>query len=596
MYIAGNKKRITLNVIDKLDIRLVVLFGFVVLVAIIICIKLFILMVLQHTFYASLAENSQEVFFNLFPKRGSVYIQDSRTGEEYPLAINRDFFIVYADTREIQDDKTAEDVAEKLSEVFGYNDESKLALFYKLNKRDDPYEPIEKKIEEEVVDKLKEMNLAGIGFVRESERYYPENNLAAHVIGFLGKDETGYNLGRYGIEGYWNNTLSGSGGFIAGARSAAGGIIMLAKSSFKPAENGADILLTIDRSLQYMACERLRDAMEQYKAKSASLIIIDPFSGAIRAMCSLPDFDPNKYSKVDSINIYNNSAIFTPYEPGSIFKPVVMASALNEGLVKPETSFFDTGSSDAGCSKQIKNAGNKSYGQQDMVGILENSINTGMVFVAEQLGKKKLKEYVENFGFGVKEGVELDSEASGNIDTMDKNKDRNFDCYTATASFGQGITATPMQLVTAFSAIANGGSLVKPYIVDELRYPNGRLEKTKIKEIRKVLDKRTATLVSGMMVNVIDNGQAGNAKVKGYYVAGKTGTAQIAGPGGYTEETNHSFIGFAPVDNPKFVMIIKFEKPELIYSASTAAPVFGDIAKFALQYYQVPPSRVNSNQ
>ncbi len=590
MYITANRKKYNLDFSNS-DLRLAMVFLFACLAALAIIIKLFILMVLQHQFYSALAANSHEVFSKLMPSRGSVYIQDSRTGEEYPLAINRDYFIVYADTREIQDDDTAEEEAEKISQVFNYDDEKKLSLFYQLNKRDDPYEPIENKIDEDTMDKIKDLNLTGIGFVREQERYYPEGNLAAHVIGFLGKDESGQDVGRYGIEGYWDDVLRGTGGFYSGARSADGGMIMVAKSSFKQPEDGADILLTIDRTLQYTACERLRQAMEDYKAQSASLIIMDPFTGAIRAMCSLPDFDPNKYNEVDSINVYNNSTIFVPYEPGSIFKPVTMAGAINEGLVKPETEFVDTGSAEAGCSKPIKNAGDKAYGRQSMIGVLENSINTGMVFVAEKLGKQKQREYIQDFGFGIKEGIELDSESAGDIEALDKNKDRDFDCYTATASFGQGITATPLQLVTAFAAIANGGTLVKPYIVDELRYPSGKLEKTKVKEIRKVVDKRTTALLSGMLVNVIDSGQAGSAHVTGYYVAGKTGTAQIAGPGGYTDETNHSFIGFAPVDDPKFVMIVKFGKPELAYSASTAAPVFGDIAKFILEYYQVPPGR-----
>ena len=591
MYLAVEKNRHDLIIPDS-NKRLGVVFVVVLLATVICVVKLFILMVIQHDFYSALAANSQEVFSKLSPDRGSVYIQDSRTGEEYPLAINRDFFMVFADTREIKDDKTAEDTAEKIAQVFEYNDEEKLELFYQLNKRDDPYEPLKKKVEEETVDSLKAMELSGIGFIRQSERYYPESNLAAHVIGFLGRNESDQSVGRYGIEGYWNEELYGSGGFFSGAKSAAGGKITLAKNSFKPPEDGVNILLTIDRTLQYMACERLKEAMEEYKAKSASLIIIDPYSGAIRAMCSMPDFDPNKYNEIEAGDVYNNTAIFTPYEPGSVFKPIIMAAAINEGVVRPETDFFDSGSADAGCGKSIKNAGDKSYGQQNMIGVLENSINTGMVFVAGKLGKQKMKQYVEDFGFGIKEGIELDSEMTGNIDSFDKNEDKEFDCYTATASFGQGISATPLQLVSAFAVIANGGTLVKPYIVEELRYPNGKIEKTKVKEIREVLDKKTTSLISGMLVNVVDNGQAKRAGVKGYYVAGKTGTAQIAGPGGYSQDYIHSFIGFAPVDNPKFVMIVKFEKPaEIKYADSTTAPVFADIAKFALQYYQIPPGR-----
>ncbi|MFH1946909.1 MAG: penicillin-binding protein 2 [Candidatus Magasanikbacteria bacterium] len=573
------------------DPRLRFMLGFFFIISTIIIGRLVILMIFQHSFYVALAAGSREVYNNLFPIRGQVYVQDSRTGEEYPLAMNRDYFIVYADTREIKTDEEAEAVAEKLAEVFSYDDEKKFQVYLQLNKRDDPYEPIENKVEEGVVNKLKELDLLGVAFSRQASRFYPEENLAAHVIGFLGKDKDGGDIGHYGIEGYFQKELAGSGGFFAGTKSVGGGRIPLAGWNFKAAEDGADIFLTIDRTLQYKACKRLLEAMEEYKASSASLVILEPTTGKIRAICSMPDFDPNHYNQVEAVDTYNNDAIFTPYEPGSVFKPVAMAAALNEGLVTPDTYFYDSGSVDAGCTKSIKNAGDAIYKDQTMSGVLENSINTGMVQVVTLLGKEKFKKYVEDFGFGIKTGIELDSEAGGTIDSLSQNKGDKIDCYTATASFGQGLTVTPLQLVSAFGAIANGGSLMKPYIVEELRYSDGKIERFYPKEIRKILDNRNAMLLSGMLVNVIDRGQASAAKVDGYYVAGKTGTAQIPGKGGYTDETIHSFIGFGPVDDPKFAMIIKFEKPQRQYSSSTAAPVFADIAKFILEYYQVPPNR-----
>ncbi len=579
------------NYLDNITVRIHLAAAAITLVAVLVVVRLFILMILQHDFYVALAAGSHEVYSQLFPERGSVYIQDSRSKEEFPLAINRDFFIVFADTRQIESDDTSEDVAERLSAMFGYNDEQKFELYLKLNKRDDPYEPIELKVEEKLVDTIRELKLPGIGFVRRPHRVYPEGNLAAHVVGFLGKKDDGQDIGRYGVEGYWQEELAGSGGFFSGAKSAAGRWIPLAGRALKSPEDGADILLTIDRTLQFKACEELRKRMEEYEAASASLVILEPYSGAIRAMCSLPDFDPNTYNKVESINVYNNSTIFIPYEPGSIFKPITMVSAINEGVLTPDTYFFDKGSIDAGCKKEIRNADGKVYEDTNMIGVLENSINTGMVFSAQKLGKEKFRDYVEKFGFGIKEGIELDSEVSGTIDSLSRNKGDDIDCYAATASFGQGITATPIQMAAAFGAIANGGKLIKPYIVEELRYPNGKVEKTKPQELSKILSPRSASLVSGMMVSVIDSGQAGGARVPGYYIAGKTGTAQIPGPGGYTEDTNHSFIGFGPIDNPKFVMIVKFEKPNRLYSASTAAPTFGAIAKFIMNYYTVPPSR-----
>ena len=573
------------------DPRLRIMWALFVGISVVIIARLFVLMVFQHGFYVALAAGSHDIYNNLFPERGNIYIQDSRSGEEYPLAMNRDYFLVYADTRQIEDDKTAEDVAEKLAEVFSYDDEKKFEVFLQLNKRTDPYEPLEKKAEEVVVDKLRELDLPGIAFVRQPFRYYPEGNLAAQVVGFLGRNSEGDNIGRYGIEGYWEKELAGKGGFVQGAKSAVGALIPMAGRSFEAAEDGSDLLLTIDRTIQYKACEKLERYRQEFEAVSASLVVMDPYSGAVRAMCSVSDFDPNTYNQVESIDVYNNTNIFTPYETGSIFKPIVMSAALNEGLVTPETYFEDTGSKSGLCDTPLKNAGDVVHGWQTMTGVLENSINTGMVNVAERLGKKKLIKYIENYGFGVREGIELDTEVSGNIETLYVNKGDKIDCYGATASFGQGITATPLQMVAAFGAIANGGVLIKPYIVEEVRHSNGKIDQSEIKEIRNIVNKRSSMLLSGMLVSVIDSGHAGLAAVPGYYVAGKTGTAQIPGLGGYTEETIHSFVGFAPVDNPKFVMIIKFEKPQRKYSASTAAPAFGDIAKFILQYYQVPPTR-----
>ena len=567
----------------------------VLLIMIAITLRLFHLMIVNHNFYSQLASGAHELYAELFPRRGAVLVQDTRTKEEFPLAMNRDVFILFADTRDITSDEEAEDVAEALSEVLAYDDEEKLALYYKLNKRTDPYEPIEKQLEEEKAEHIREKDLPGIGFIRTPQRFYPEGVLASQVVGFVGKTDDGTDVGRYGVEGYWQAELAGTGGFFEGIRSAKGRQIPLAGRVFQDAQDGSDILLTIDRTIQYQACERLRSAMIEYKAQSATLVVMDPKTGALLAMCSLPDFDPNTYNEVASIDVYNNSAIFTPYEPGSIFKPVTMAAAINEEVLSPNSIFYDAGSREAGCTKAIRNADGKVYEDQTMTGVLENSINTGMVYVAEQVGKQTFAEYIESFGFGVEEGIELDSEVTGTIDTLYVNKGDAIDCYGATASFGQGITVTPLQMVSAFSAIANGGTLMKPYIVEEIRHKEGnqqgKVESTKPTVVREVISSRASSLVSGMLVSVVDSGHAGSAGVRGHYIGGKTGTAQIAGPGGYTDETNHSFVGFGPVDDPIFTMLVKFEKPQRRFSASTAAPVFGDIASFIMQYYAVPPQR-----
>jgi len=573
------------------DLRLTLTWVFFVVLGCAVVARLFMLMVLQHGFYEAISTGSREVYSKLFPKRGAIYIQDSRTKEEYPAAINRDMFLLYFDTREIKDDATASTTVNKLAEIFSYDEEKKSKVFVQLNKRTDPYEQIEKKIDEKVMEQLKSLNLSGIGFVRKATRFYPEENLTAGLTGFVGQDDAGSDVGRYGLEGFWQNDLAGNGGFASGSKSATGGWIPTGGLSFKPASDGADILLTIDRTLQYKACERLRQGMVEYKAESASLVIMEPKTGAVLAMCSLPDYNPNNYGQINSADLFNNSAIFKAYEPGSIFKSIVMGFGINEGLVVPNTFFYDSGSRNGLCSKPIKNANDKIYENQTMTGVLENSINTGMVYVAELLGRNRLIKYIQDFGFGVKTGIEIDTEVAGDLSALiSKKKSDKIDCYAATASFGQGIMVTPIQMISGFSALINGGHLMKPFLVQEVRHSDGTVEKIKPREIKQVISSRASQLVSGMLVSVVEKGHSMNVRIPGYYLGGKTGTAQIAGPGGYTMETNQSFVGFGPADDPKFAILVKFEKPQRAWADSTAAPVFKDIAEFALKYYQIPPS------
>lgn len=560
-------------------------------IAAIITFRLSVLMIVDHGSYKKLALGAQEVSSELIPKRGEIFLQDTRSGQKYPVAVNRDYFLAFADTREIGSYDTASSVLKTFSEFFTYDDAKKTKIFNQLMKVKDPYEPIEDKVDENTMNQIKAKNLPGIHFTRKPFRYYPENNLASSVIGFVGKNDSGEPTGKYGIEGYFQKELSGEAGFVEGSKSAGGRLIALDGLKLQESKDGENITLTIDRTLQFEACKRLAQGMTEYGASSAALVIMDPLTGAVRAMCSFPDFNPNEYNKVTSGEAFNNTAIFTPYEPGSIFKPITMAAALNEQLVNPNTPFYDTGVREGLCSKPIRNAENKAYKDTNMIGVLENSINTGMIFVAEQLGTKRFREYVEQFGFGVKSGIELNTENSGTIDSLSENKKQSIDCYTATGSFGQGITVTPLQMVAAYAAIANGGHLMKPYIVDSVETSDGKIIKTEPQEVRQVLTSKSSALLAGMLVNVVENGHAKLARSDSYYIAGKTGTAQISGVGGYSEDTIHSFVGFGPVGNPKYVMIIKYEKPQRKYAESTAVPVYADISKFILDYYQVPPNR-----
>lgn len=587
----GEKSRTSGNSYDK---RIQIFFIILCTLFLVVALRLFSLMIVNGEFYKKLAAGAQEFYAELLPKRGEIFTQDSRTGEKFPLALNKESYLLFADTRLIKTEDDAKKVLDALTDMFHYEGNRTSTVWASLNKRTDPYEPIEKKVEQEQMEKIKAMKLPGIAFVKIPTRFYPEGNLAASVIGFVSNNDQNREIGKYGIESYFQKELSGKEGELTGTTAHGGGWIPFDTRIFRSsdADDGADLTLTIDRTIEFQACERLYQGMLEYNASSASLVIMDPYTGAIRAMCSYPDFDPNKYGEVQDIRSYNNSTIFTPYEPGSIFKAIAMAALLNEGLVDPHSPFHDPGVRADLCKTPIRNAENKSYNDTDMTGILEDSINTGMIYIAERLGTNRFRDYVEKFGFGVKSGIELDTETPGNIESLNKNKNtKKIDCYTATASFGQGLTVTPLQMAAAYSAIANGGILMSPYIVDEMTLSNGKVIKTQAKEVRRVISTHAASMLSGMLVNVVENGHAQAAKSKEYYIAGKTGTAQIPGPGGYTADTIHSFVGFAPVDHPKFVMIVKYEKPERKYAESTAVPVFSDISNFLLQYYQVMPGR-----
>jgi cell division protein FtsI/penicillin-binding protein 2 len=311
-------------------------------------------------------------------------------------------------------------------------------------------------------------------------------------------------------------------------------------------------------------------------------------------MCSYPDFDPNNYNEVADINIFNNPNIFGGYEPGSIFKAFTLAAGLDQEKITPKSTYNDKGFvMIQGWNKPIKNSDfltKGGHGVVDMDTVLEKSLNTGTIYVMNKIGPEVFIDYVKKFGFGEKSGIELETESVTNIVNLNRKTLRPIE--VATATFGQGITATPLQLVTAYAAIANGGILMKPYLVQEIRTSTGQSNITQPTEVRRVISERSALLLSGMLVNVIDKGHAKLAAVPGYYIAGKTGTAQVAGKGGYTNRTMHSFAGFAPVEDPKFVALVEFDNPvNSPWADSSAAPVFQQIASFILDYYQIPKER-----
>lgn len=559
--------------------RMLVLFLVIILLGFIIIFRLFTLQVLQHPFYSVMASERQEVYKYLFPQRGSIYVEEK--GQLYPLVANREYYLVYAEPVKIESPKK---IVDSITPILDLKEEEWKDLLGRLAKTDDPYEPIKHKVTKQQMEQIKALNLTGIGFSPEAYRFYPEKGIGGHIFGFVGVKEN-EKIGQYGLEGYFNKELSGKSGLIKSVKDALGALITVGPRSIQKAEDGDNLVLTIDRHIQFTACQKLKFFYDYFKAESATVIIMQP-DGAILAMCSFPDFDPDNYNEVEDINYLNNPAIFSDYEPGSVFKPITMTAALDTGKISPETTYEDTGEVKVG-PYTIKNFDNKAHGVKTMTEVLEESLNTGAMFAVEKVGKETFKKYVNDFGFGKNTGITLDKEVPGDISQLDKKGD----VYYLTASFGQGITITPLQLVAAYGAIANKGILMKPYIVSEIIKPDGTKEVTKPEEIRQVMLPKTASLLTGMLVSVTEKGYDKKARVPGYYLAAKTGTAQVAGgSGSYSGKTIHTFIGYGPVSNPKFIMLLKLNNPSGIgFASDSLGPLFRQIAEFLLNYYQIPP-------
>ncbi|TSC94845.1 MAG: cell division protein FtsI (penicillin-binding protein 3) [Candidatus Berkelbacteria bacterium Athens1014_28] len=564
--------------------RIYILTVVIFLVSGIIIARLYCLQVLAYENYSEIAQGQHQIFKELIPDRGEIFLKD-KNEKRYPLAINRDYPMVYAVPREISD---REKVAYALSSILNMDADM---LRQKISDPNDVFEIIKHRLSDDEASKVREFNADGIKLIDESFRYYLGGELASQVIGFVGNDGETYR-GRYGVEASWENELKGMPGSLNQERDAAGRWISIADRDLKPANHGVDLVLTIDYTVQYEVEKILRQVMEKHGADDGAILVMEPKTGKILAMAGWPTFNPNEYSGVEDMSRFINSSISTSYEPGSIFKPITMAIGIDDGKIEPETEYVDTGFvKEAGYV--IKNSEEKVYGKSTMNNVLENSINTGVIFVEKLVGNKNFSQYVSRFGFGELSGIELPGESAGNLANL---KAVNRDIQFFTASFGQGITTTPLQMVNAFSVIANGGVLMKPQIVDKVIYADGKEEDVRPQEIRRVIGEDTAKKVSDMLRSVVVNGHGKRADVPGYLVGGKTGTAQVAKKGsqGYEDSiTIGSFAGFAPIDNPMFTVLVKISNPKDVqWAESSAAPAFGEIMKFLLEYYDVKPTEI----
>lgn len=551
-----------------------VLFTFILCFCLIVA-RLFYWQVVQAEELSFLGQSQYGAFIKVAPTRGEIKTQDG-----FPIAANKLSFLIFANPKEVFD---KEKTTSLLSDILKI-DKASVSASLKLDRF---WVPIKSGVENEKKQEIEKLKLKGVGFEQQSSRFYPEGSTAAQLIGFVGKNEVGEDKGYFGLEGYYDRQLRGKAGIAVQIHDALGKPILSRMNDKSQSINGRTLILNIDRAIQFMVERKLKEGIERYDAKGGMAAVLDPKTGNVLALTAYPSFDPREYQKF-SEEFYKNPFISNLYEPGSTFKSLIMAAALDSGVVKPDTKCPICAGPISLGGYEIRTWNNEYFPNINMVDVIRHSDNTGMVFVQRSLGLDKMLSYLEKFGIGETTGIDLQGEVAQPLRPMGK----WYPLDAATVSFGQGISVTPIQLLVAFSAIANEGKIMEPHVVSKIQTPEGEIIDIQPKVINTAISSTTAKVMTEILVNAVNNGEAKWARLKGYRIAGKTGTAQIPISGHYDPNiTIASFLGFGPVDNPRFSMLVIIDRPTTsIYGAETAAPIFFYIARDILTYYNISPS------
>ena len=442
---------------------------------------------------------------------------------------------------------------------------------------------VRRRLPEETAAHVAALHLAGLGFEMEPKRLYPNGAVGAQVLGFVNDD----GVGQYGVEGRYATELSGTPGRLVVARDPANRELALGLRTGVPAKNGDDLSLTIDLAVQNAVERELAAVVEREKATGGAIVVLDPKDGAVLAIASSPTYDPARVGSADA-EALRNRAISWTYEPGSTMKAITVAAALDKGVVTPSTSYQDVGYAVIG-GRKLCNAQCKVYGPTTVTQILSRSQNAGAVFVASKLGAADLNAYLRSFGFGQRTGIDLAAETGGIVRPLAE----WYPVDLGTISFGQGLSITPLQLGSAYAAIANGGTLYQPYVVASRRDADGE-HRTAPVAVRRVISEETSATLVTMLTTTVDSGIANAAALKGYSVAGKTGTAQIPSDDGrYVDDAYiSSFAGFVPAIDPRMVVVVVLERPQSkLLGTVPVMNTFKAIATDALRYARVQPDR-----
>ena len=442
---------------------------------------------------------------------------------------------------------------------------------------------VRRRLSEETADRIAALRLPGLGFELEPKRLYPNGTIGAQVLGFVNDD----GAGQYGVEGRYDDLLRGRAGRLDVERDPSNRELAVGLRTATPAVNGQDLGLTIDLAIQTAAERALAAAVQSEKAAGGSVVVLDPRDGAILALASNPSYDPGRVAAATP-EALRDRAISWTYEPGSTMKAITVAAAIDKGVVTPRTSYNDVGYAVIG-GRVLSNALGRAYGPTTVQQVLERSQNAGAVFVASKLGAPDLYSYLRAFGFGERTGVDLASETGGSVRPLAQ----WYPVDLGTIAFGQGLAVTPLQLAAAYAAIANGGTLYRPFVVASRRDADGE-HRTAPEPIRRVVSEQTAATLRAMLTSTVDQGIANAASLKGYSVAGKTGTAQIPSDDGrYVDDAYiSSFAGMVPAEDPRMVVVVVLERPQSKLSGTVPAMgAFRAIAGDALRYARVQPDR-----
>ncbi|MDO8686844.1 MAG: penicillin-binding protein 2 [Candidatus Berkelbacteria bacterium] len=515
-------------------------------------------------------------------ERGTIFFQN-KDGQFISAATQTTGFKIALDPSKIID---AELVYQKLAKIITLDHNNFIERAGKVN---DPYEEVANRLSKEQADAISLLKISGVNIFKEKWRFYPGGTLASNTLGFVGYkgDELG---GRYGLERQYDGLLARKNdglyiNFFAEVFS------NINKTLFKKEVSQGDIVTTIEPQVQNFLEKKLGEVKEKYQVDSVGGIIMNPQDGSIYALGVKPDFNLNDFSKTKT-STFSNPLVESVLEFGSVVKPLVMAGALDAKVVTPSTTYTDNGFVIVE-KTQIDNFDKKGRGPgTSMQEVLNQSLNTGMVFVEQKLGKEKLRDYLLSYGIKDKTGIDLPNETSGLVSNL--NTSREFEY--ANAAFGQGIALTPVEMIRALASLANGGNLVVPHLVKEIKYSNGISKKISYPTLRAKITKQTGEEITGMLVTVMDKAiKGGLAKLEHFNVAVKTGTAQVADNmnGGYYEDRHtHSFVGYFPAYDPKFIVFLYAVNPKGVpYAATTWTDPFLAITKFLLNYYEVPPDR-----